>query len=107
MFDKGVRYVYDLVDENGSIFFNAEFCSKFDFYPAFTLYYGIIQRIRGSIDMIDINRLISDHPYRPKYIEVLVNDINVLDIRGSSVKYEDTVNTEAKTSNNMELFLFV
>ena len=28
-------------------------------------------------------------------------------IRGLSVKYEDTVNTEANTSNNMELFLFV
>ena len=28
-------------------------------------------------------------------------------LRGLSVKYEDTVNTEANTSNNMELFLFV
>ena len=28
-------------------------------------------------------------------------------VRGLSVKYEDTVNTEANTSNNMELFLFV
>ena len=28
-------------------------------------------------------------------------------IRGLSGKYEDTVNTEAKTSNNIELFLFV
>ena len=29
------------------------------------------------------------------------------ELRGLSVKYEDTVNTEANTSNNMELFLFV
>ena len=28
-------------------------------------------------------------------------------LRGLSVKYEDTVNTEGNTSNNMELFLFV
>ena len=28
-------------------------------------------------------------------------------LRGLSVKYEDTVNTEANTFNNMELFLFV
>ena len=28
-------------------------------------------------------------------------------IRGLSVKYEDTVNTEANTCNYMELFLFV
>ena len=35
------------------------------------------------------------------------NDNLFCDIRGLSVKYEDTVNTEANTSNNMELFLFV
>ena len=28
-------------------------------------------------------------------------------LRGLSVKFEDTVNTEAKTSNNMKLFLFI
>ena len=28
-------------------------------------------------------------------------------VRGLSVKFEDTVNTEAKTSNNMESFLFI
>ena len=32
--------------------------------------------------------------------------IHVL-LRGLSVKFEDTVNTEAKTSNNMESFLFI
>ena len=73
-FDKGVRYVYDLVDENGSILCYADFCMKFNFYPAFTLYYGIIQCIRCKIDMIDMNRLISDLPYRPKFIEILVKD---------------------------------
>ena len=53
---------------------------KFDFYPAFTLYYGIIQCIRGNIDMIGMNRFISDLPYRPKFIEVLVKDKKVLAI---------------------------
>ena len=73
-FDKGVRYVYDLVDENVSILCYADFCRKFSFYPAFTLYYGIIQCIRCKIDMIDMNRLISDLSYRPKFIEILVKD---------------------------------
>ena len=31
----------------------------------------------------------------------------VVSIRGLSVKFEDTVNTEAKTSNNIESFLFI
>ena len=33
--------------------------------------------------------------------------VEILHVRGLSGKFEDTVNTEAKTSNNMELFLFV
>ena len=31
----------------------------------------------------------------------------LMHIRGLSVKFEDTVNTEGKTSNNMESFLFI
>ena len=33
--------------------------------------------------------------------------VSLNQLRGLSVKYEDTVNTEVNTSNNMKLFLFV
>ena len=35
------------------------------------------------------------------------NMVVLYNIRGLSGKFEDTVNTEAKTSNNFESFLFV
>ena len=43
----------------------------------------------------------------PCTIPMLFQKLSRLLLRGLSIKYEDTVNTEANTSNNKELFLFV
>ena len=105
-FEKGVIYVYDLLDVDGKLLPYHEFCNKFSLYPAFTLYYGIVQCVQRKIDVIDVTYLYSNMPYRPKFIEIitkypkgvkpfydiLVNDMYIRP--KSELKWEEDLNFE-------------
>ena len=79
-----------------------------------------ITRSEGNIAYPNYLEGIQQHGHLMRNITVTINQAyecnrtlghkvicELSEIRGLSVKFEDTVNTEAKTSNNMESFLFI
>ena len=68
---KGIFYIYDMINENGNLQSYNEFCTRFNFSPPFTHYYGIIQCIRKKGRNFDFETFIKNQPYFPSHIKIL------------------------------------
>ena len=82
-FKKGIVYVYDFLDSDGRVLDYNGFCEKFNFWPPFTLYYGIVSGILANVNLIDNNFFHENQPYMPYFISILLKNI-----KGASVFYD-------------------
>ena len=90
-FKKGIVYVYDFLDSDGRVLDYNGFCEKFNFWPPFTLYYGIVSIILANVNLIDNNFFHENQPYMPYFISILLKNI-----KGASVFYDIFVNVSMK-----------
>ena len=68
---RGIFFTYDLMNENGNLHSYNEFCYKFNFFPPFTIYYGIISCIRKKGWQFDMNLFQQNQPHFPAHIRIL------------------------------------
>ena len=88
----------EFLDYNG-------FCEKFNFWPPFTLYYGIVSGILANVNLIDNNFFHENQPYMPYFISILLKNI-----KGAGVFYDIFVKckyerpkSEVKWENELNL----
>lgn len=107
--DKGIRYVNDFVNTNGSLCNREEFVAKFSIPINFLLYEGIIKSIKYILEQLptDIITSCMQSPFLPFPLNILLHDrkgcqnlyriiINQKSIDNISKKqkWEQTLNTE-------------
>ena len=104
-FKKGIVYVYDFLDSDGRVLDYNGFCEKFNFWPPFTLYYGIVSSILANVNLIDNNFFHENQPYMPYFISILLKNI-----KGAGVFYDIFVKckyerpkSEVKWENELNL----
>jgi len=72
-FDRGVRYVFDFIDETGFLINYERFCNKYNFRPPFTLYNGLQQSIGSTKKHFNYIESIKNNPWCPNYFQVIQN----------------------------------
>lgn len=102
--DLGIRYIYDLINQDGTIMQYNEFCTKYNFNPPITRYLGLRNSILERWSQLRNNINPPLFPAIPKYVYLLIRskkgakDIYNIFIEGlyqkpkSEIKWENTLN---------------
>ena len=86
---KGIRSIYNLISDSGTIMSYQEFCEKYDFNPPFTLFYGLKNAILKKWPCLRTDSFEIVLPNYNEYIEIIIKNkekqVSVYDIFLSSV----------------------
>ncbi len=69
--ERGVRFVNDLLNDNGTFMSKDEFEGLYNVRTNTVQYYGIIRAIKSNFNLKDLNRVKLTSPFRPNNMDVL------------------------------------
>lgn len=67
---KGIQFVFDFYNTDGTLLGYHEFCTKFDLKTPFTLFFGVIDCIRKLHLNYDYDNIQRSQPFFPKILTI-------------------------------------
>lgn len=68
---KGIQFVFDFYNTDGTVLGYHEFCTKFDLKTPFTLFFGVIDCIRKLHLNYDYDNIQRSQPFFPKFLQLI------------------------------------